>query len=379
MADNGQFGVSEATKDFIPQQPDTAGLQHSPELHAENIATLMFPQVQEQKMAQPGGVKRAFSGFLYGMQQALRKDAGLATDYDIADQKIRQQTADTNEGYRAANAALAQAKAKEVAPRALSQQEADTLNTSVGNNIYSAGTMMHPAAIDALLKQGAINTGKQGIADTNANTKITTTGMTVASRDRTTDIMAQVRRDAAEGNMKLAQARLSLMQTLGYARLQQGQDRIDFQQNGPTSTMRTMGQTAGDLRQLFPDMRKQISDLDAQGKLGPIAGRWEDFLANKVGDADPAYERFRVASDLLDTGLMKAHFGGRGAVQAMDHFKSLFNSGKASAAQLNAALDSIDRQLQLYQEGGRYKKPGAGGEAATHIYVPGKGIQPITR
>lgn len=119
-------------------------------------------------MRKPGAVKQILGGFLYGMSQALKKDAGLATDYDIANQMmqnrridIEQQRAMTEEGYRGALQQYNQQRALQLETQPLTQQQSDTLK-GMGINI-APGTPIHPNAYEGILKQGVVNKGKTDV------------------------------------------------------------------------------------------------------------------------------------------------------------------------------------------------------------------------
>src|SRR5262249_44268146 len=64
-----------------------------------------------------------------------------------------------------------------------------------------------------------------------------------------------------------------------------------------------------------------IDKLDAAGKLGPIASRWNDFMAGKVGAGDPDVTALRTKMGLSTTLLMQAHVGNRGGAGMLEHFE----------------------------------------------------------
>jgi hypothetical protein len=126
-----------------------------------------------------------------------------------------------------------------------------------------------------------------------------------------------------------------------------------FQRNfTPTMPTRTAAEYANSLQEHLPQFEKLITKLDKEGKLGPLSGRWEDFMAGKVGEGDPEYAQLRTFSQLFDTGLMKAHFGGKGAVQAMEHFMEMVNAGKMDGPTLIGSLKGIQPYLDTYTKMG---------------------------
>lgn len=77
------------------------------------------------------------------------------------------------------------------------------------------------------------------------------------------------------------------------------------------------------------------------GELEALAPRWNEFLAGKVGTADPRYVALRThVNGLLSTALMQAHVGARGSGEMMEHFQDIANAGKMSKDTLQAALNA---------------------------------------
>lgn len=81
-----------------------------------------------------------------------------------------------------------------------------------------------------------------------------------------------------------------------------------------------------------------VNKLDGEGKLGPLAGRWNDFMAGKFGAGDKEYAALRAKMGLSTTLLMQAHVGSRGSAQMLEHFEDLANAGKMDGDTLKAAL-----------------------------------------
>ena len=81
-------------------------------------------------------------------------------------------------------------------------------------------------------------------------------------------------------------------------------------------------------------------DLARQGKLGPIAGRFQDFMAGTVGAGDPEVEELRTKMGLLATGLMQVHVGARGSAAMMEHFADLASAKKMDGPTLLSGLNA---------------------------------------
>jgi hypothetical protein len=81
---------------------------------------------------------------------------------------------------------------------------------------------------------------------------------------------------------------------------------------------------------LFATARQQILALQASGKLGPVASRYNNFWAGKGLDGDQ--QTFRDTLSLIATKLMQAHMGNRGGKDALEHFANLVPENSTPAA-----------------------------------------------
>ncbi len=116
-----------------------------------------------------------------------------------------------------------------------------------------------------------------------------------------------------------------------------------------------------------------VDKLDAEGKLGPLASRWNDFLAGKYGAGDPDYAALRAKMGLSTTLLMQAHVGSRGGSALLEHFEDLANAGKMDGPTLKSSLGSeiaYVQQKAMDPEARNYRKPSSAASAppagATH-------------
>jgi len=124
----------------------------------------------------------------------------------------------------------------------------------------------------------------------------------------------------------------------------------------PTSNTRTRSEFA---QGLIPAIDRAMVDVThAAPKLGALKGRWNEFIAGRLGgglDDDPEISGLRTEIGLIQTGMMVPHVGARGGVQMINKFKSLIDSGKASAPQLNASLKEMRQFLVTYAKEGQLK------------------------
>lgn len=151
------------------------------------------------------------------------------------------------------------------------------------------------------------------------------TGMTAGATVQAAKIGADSRRDVAS--------------ILGKSREAVASTKAAMQGAGLTSATRTMMETAPKVKALA---NKVLAALDKNAdQLGPLEGRWSEFMAGKIGSDNPEFIKLRTDGKLLTTLLMRMHVGARGGSQMMQHFNSLLDTGKQSPDNLRAALESI--------------------------------------
>jgi hypothetical protein len=119
-----------------------------------------------------------------------------------------------------------------------------------------------------------------------------------------------------------------------------------------------------------------VDKLDSEGKLGPLAGRWNDFMAGKFGAGDPEYAALRAKMGLSTTLLMQAHVGSRGGSALLEHFEDLANAGKMDGPTLKSAMGSEINYVQdkaMDPSATNYRKASApsGPPAGATMKVPG--------
>jgi hypothetical protein len=107
-----------------------------------------------------------------------------------------------------------------------------------------------------------------------------------------------------------------------------------------TVQTKNMAQSAKDLVAPISELRKQLDDPNLAAKLGPVMGRWNDFLAGKIGTGDPDYQYLRAFADLVTSGVLRAHFGARGGVGLYDKFAQNLQPGKMTPETLKSTLDA---------------------------------------
>jgi hypothetical protein len=149
----------------------------------------------------------------------------------------------------------------------------------------------------------------------------------------------------------------------------------------PTSQIRTQAENAQQMVRLIDTITPQIDALDKRGMLGPMAGRYQDFMRGKVGAGDPDYTALKTLNELSQTLALQAHMGSRGAVQVLDKFNAMFDAGKMDAPTLKAAYKAARQYFADRAQSGQIKGWGQNQQGAqqpniTHVWTP-NGLQAV--
>jgi len=112
----------------------------------------------------------------------------------------------------------------------------------------------------------------------------------------------------------------------------------------PTSPMRTQQQMAETIQPQIPKLQNEVDALAS--KLGPGAGRWNDFWVNKGGINDPDYAALNQDLTLFATALAKTHFP-RGAQEIIQELKAQFGQAQ-DADNLKARIEHADSWVAGY-------------------------------
>lgn len=127
-----------------------------------------------------------------------------------------------------------------------------------------------------------------------------------------------------------------------------------FQQQGPTSAVRTSGLQAAAVSAHIPDIKNEVDQLAARGDLGPVMGRLNTFINSGYGGSDPLVAKFVADMSLVKSGTLKAHFGARGGQQMYDRWDKVLNTSQEPEA-IKGALDGFKGWLDKYGDIGKFK------------------------
>jgi hypothetical protein len=114
--------------------------------------------------------------------------------------------------------------------------------------------------------------------------------------------------------------------------------------NTPTSAMKTSAYRANTALAGIPDV---INDIDRMGdKLGPVAGRWNEFMQGKIGADDPDFAGLRADMTMLSTAVTLAHAQGRMSDGLREDFERMINAPKQTPANIKATLGRVQNWMQ---------------------------------
>ncbi len=101
-----------------------------------------------------------------------------------------------------------------------------------------------------------------------------------------------------------------------------------------------------------PGLVQLAAKLDSEGKLGPAATRFAQWLnqgntAANFNAGDPDVQRLFTKMGLATTGLMQVHVGARGSAQMLEHFEDLAKAKEMSPTAFRTALDTESRYVKM--------------------------------
>lgn len=114
--------------------------------------------------------------------------------------------------------------------------------------------------------------------------------------------------------------------------------------NAPTSQMRNAGQRAQLAAQEIPGVITEVNQLKDQ--LGPIAGRWSDFMQGKVGAPNAQLAGLRSDLVFLSSAVALAHAVGRLPENLREEFDNMINAPQQSPENIIAVLNHTEKWMK---------------------------------
>jgi hypothetical protein len=121
--------------------------------------------------------------------------------------------------------------------------------------------------------------------------------------------------------------------------------------NTPTTTQRTAAGRAETVVAMAPQV---ISEINAMGPdLGPVGGRWNDFMQGKLGSDNPKFAGLRADLLMMSSAVALAHAQGRLPENLREEFDRSINAPQQTAANLTATIQHMIPWLQQMQKQGQ--------------------------
>lgn len=188
-------------------------------------------------------------------------------------------------------------------------------------------------------------------------TKEDVTGQTVAGREQVAETGAksreQVAQTAADARKSAEDAQDRTREAVARMR---GEGSTGKETNGVTNNSKARGEMSETMLAQAPGILQEIDSLNS--KIGPGAGRWNNFWVKKGGANDPDYAALDQDLSLYASALAVAHFGARGGgAHFIDAMKKDFSQAQ-SPEDLKARILHADKWLEGYEAEGKGDKPG---------------------
>lgn len=111
--------------------------------------------------------------------------------------------------------------------------------------------------------------------------------------------------------------------------------------NVPTSQQRNVAGQAALVHEQMPQLITQISQMG--DSLGPVAGKWNEFMQGKVGMNNPKFADLRANLLMMSSAVALMHARGRLPENLREEFDQAINAPKQTPANLTAVLKRIDQ------------------------------------
>lgn len=133
--------------------------------------------------------------------------------------------------------------------------------------------------------------------------------------------------------------------------------------NTPTMTQRTAAGRAQTVIGMAPEVLARIDATASQ--MGPVSGRWNEFMQGKVGAPNQAMSELRSDLLMMSSAVALAHAQGRLPENLREEFDRAINAPKQTPANLKGTIQTMLPWLQKVQEQGHSSAATNGGAAQT--------------
>jgi hypothetical protein len=112
----------------------------------------------------------------------------------------------------------------------------------------------------------------------------------------------------------------------------------------PTMQMRNVGAQAALVHEQMPTVISEIQQM--KDELGPLEGRWNEFMQGKIGLDNPKFAGLRTDLLMMSSAVALMHARGRLPENLREEFDNAINAPKQTATNLVAVLQHIDQWTQ---------------------------------
>lgn len=190
--------------------------------------------------------------------------------------------------------------------------------------------------------------GRESIAQTGAASREQIAQTGADSRESIAHTAAEAKKSAMDAQDRTREAVARIRGTGAGGKGANGQ---------PTNNSKARGEMSETMLAQAPGILQEIDALNS--KIGPGAGRWNNFWVKKGGINDPDYAGLDQDLGLYASALAVAHFGSRGGgAHFIEAMKKDFGQAQ-SPEDLKARILHADKWLEGYAEEGKGEKPGA--------------------
>lgn len=342
--------LGQALQNQQQSQPDpTQAPQQAqqPAQQPDALDQLKDSLVQQYKANQPpppsgGPVRHLLQNFFSGMGHSMMKEGGLPTPQDKQNMLLNQIQGVTS---AQSNVELHKMMAGQYAPVPLVGLDGKPVTDPTTGKVISLPqnhAATYYAALQAAASRVQVQTQKGDTAEDIQGQKGDLAQSIQGQRDDSALALASQR----NANAAMIARGHDLAKVESTKMALQARANMAKDPNALTNTMKTMKQQAqstlpGIDRAL--DETKQVSD-----RLGPVAGRWNDFWQGKVGASDPQFAHYKDEIGLVSSAVTLAHARGRMSGELYQHFQQMFDAGKQSPENMTQALNVAKEWLTDY-------------------------------
>jgi hypothetical protein len=129
-------------------------------------------------------------------------------------------------------------------------------------------------------------------------------------------------------------------------------------QGRPTTQMRNVNAQAQVAAEGIPATIAEIDKLKDQ--MGPIAGRWNEFMQGKIGMENPEFAGLRADLLMLSSAVALAHARGRLPENLREEFDHAINAPQQNPENLKAVIQHVGTWMQRMQTMGANQPSGVG-------------------